>query len=154
MAFSYNATFHKKPNISYTIRLYRTFPRVVRVRCCHFEQKSLENAKFSRLFLCLLPMQILRADDCFSSALYLFNYSINWNLLFLLIFQNIPCITFEHLTDCRKGGKADSRDLVIFDLGEINVGDSYALGKLVQRDFSFHHHSIKSKYYLSHSVTS
>ena len=71
-------------------------------------------------------------------------------LFFLLIFKNISGFAIKHLTDCRKGGKADSRDLVIFDLGEIDVGDSYALGKLVQRDLLLHHHSIKSKYDLSH----
>ena len=53
-------------------------------------------------------------------------------LFFLLIFKNISGFAIKHLTDCRKGGKADSRDLVIFDLGEINVGDSYTLGKLAR----------------------
>ena len=75
-------------------------------------------------------------------------------LFFLLIFKNISGFAIKHLTDCRKGGKADSRDLVIFDLGEINVGDSYALGKLVQRDLSLYHHSVESEYYFSHFVTS
>ena len=84
----------------------------------------------------------------------LWNEGIHGRLFIFLIFKNISGFAIKHLTDCRKGGKADSRDLVIFDLGEINVGDSYALGKLVQRDLSLYHHSIKSKYYLSHSVTS
>ena len=84
----------------------------------------------------------------------LWNKGIHGRLFIFLIFKNISGFAIKHLTDCRKGGKADSRDLVIFDLGEINVGDSYALGKLVQRDLPLHHPSIKSKYDFSHSVTS
>ena len=82
------------------------------------------------------------------------NEGIRGRLFIFLIFKNISGFAIKHLTDCRKGGKADSRDLVIFDLGEINVGDSYALGKLVEGDFSFHHHSVKSEYNFPHSVTS
>ena len=55
------------------------------VRTSALRPKSLENAKFSRLFLCLLPTQILRADDCFSSALN-FIITTNWNLS---IFQDM-----------------------------------------------------------------
>ena len=53
-------------------------------------------------------------------------------LFFLLILKNISGFAIKHLTNCRKGGKADSRDLVILDLGEIDVGDSYTLGKLAR----------------------
>ena len=84
----------------------------------------------------------------------LWNEDIRGRLFIFLIFKNISGFAIKHLTDCRKGGKADSRDLVIFDLGEIDVGDSYALCKLVQRDLSLYHHSVKSEYNFSHSVTS
>ena len=84
----------------------------------------------------------------------LWNEGIHGRLFIFLIFKNISGFAIKHLTDCRKGGKADSCDLVIFDLGEIDVGDSYALGKLVQGDLSLYHHSVKSEYNFSHSVTS
>ena len=72
-------------------------------------------------------------------------------LVFLLILKNISGFAIKDLAYCSESGKADSRYFVVFDLGEINVGDSYALGKLVEGDFSFHHQSVKSKYDLSHS---
>ena len=100
----------------------------------------------SRHFDGFVPVDFIK-----TTLAQLWNEGIHGRLFIFLIFKNISGFAIKDLAYCSESGKADSRYFVVFDFGEINVGDSYALGKLVEGDFSFHHHSVKSKYDPSHS---
>ena len=61
----------------------------------------------------------------------LWNEGIHGRLFIFLIFKNISGFAIKHIADGGKGGKTNSSNLIVFDLGEINIGNAHALGKLV-----------------------
>ena len=70
----------------------------------------------------------------------------------LLILQNVPRAAVERVADGGEGLETDGGDLVVLDLGEVDVGDADALGQLVQRHLALHHHAVQAQYDLSHGA--
>ena len=60
------------------------------------------------------------------------------------VFENIPGLTGQRLTDGVQRRKTDGADLPRFDLGEIDVGDPHLLRQFVQRHFSVRHYAVES----------
>ena len=52
------------------------------------------------------------------------------SVLFLVL-QNVSSAAVQGFADGSQGGEADGSDLVVFDFGQVYVGDAHLLGQLV-----------------------
>lgn len=58
----------------------------------------------------------------------------------------------EGLAESSEGGEADGGDVVVFDFGEVDIGDADSLGEFAERDFAVSHDAGEVEDYFARGV--
>jgi len=56
-----------------------------------------------------------------------------------LVFEEVGDLAVEDLAESGESREADGGDVVVFDFGEVDVGDADSLGEFAERDFALSH---------------